>query len=59
MNIVFDIGGTKMRFAEVLGNEIYDPIVVETPNSYIDAMADISDIIFKISKGQKVDCLAG
>lgn len=59
MNIVFDIGGTKMRFAEVKGNEISDPIIVETPNSYIEAMADIAEIILQISKGQKVDCLAG
>jgi glucokinase len=59
MNIVFDIGGTKMRFAEVKGNEISEPVVVKTPDSYIDAMAEISEIIFKISKGQKVDCLAG
>jgi len=59
MNIVFDIGGTKMRFAEVNGNEISEPIVVETPNSYIEAMAVITDIIFRISKGKKVECLAG
>lgn len=59
MNIVFDIGGTKIRFAEVKGNEISDPIVISTPDSYIDAMAEISEIIFKISKGQKIDCIAG
>lgn len=59
MNIVFDIGGTKMRFAEVIGNEISDPIVVNTPDSYIESIAEISEIILQISKGKKVDCLAG
>lgn len=59
MKIVFDIGGTKMRFAEVLGSEISEPIVVNTPTSYIDAMAEISEIIFKMSKGRKVECVAG
>lgn len=59
MNIVFDIGGTKMRFAAVIGNEISDPIVVNTPDSYIESIAEISEIILQISKGKKVDCLAG
>lgn len=59
MNIVFDIGGTKMRFAEVVGNDISTPVIVHTPDSYIEAMAEISDIILQISKGKKVDSLTG
>ncbi len=59
MNIIFDIGGTKMRFAQIVGNEISDPIVVKTPDSYIEAMAEISEIVETISKGNKVNCMAG
>lgn len=59
MNIVFDIGGTKMRFAEVLDDKISEPFVVKTPDTYIDALAEISEIISKISKGRKINFLAG
>jgi glucokinase len=59
MNIVFDIGGTKMRFAKISDNNLSDIIVVNTPNSYIDAMAEISEIVLKISKGEKVKNFVG
>lgn len=60
MNIVFDIGGTKIRLAEVVGTEdIFEPVIIETPNSYIDALADISEALVKISKGRKIDLLVG
>ncbi len=59
MNIVFDIGGTKMRFAEVIGDEIGEPIVIKTPSSYIEALAEMTEAVAKISKNRKVDYLVG
>lgn len=59
MYIVFDIGGTKMRFAAVQENGISDPVVIKTPESYIEALAEISEIFMKLSKGEKIDCIAG
>jgi predicted NBD/HSP70 family sugar kinase len=59
MYIVFDIGGTKMRFAALVDGGISEPIVIKTPNSYVEAMAEISEIFTKLSKGQKIKCIAG
>ena len=60
MNIVFDIGGTKMRLAEMVGkDDILEPVIINTPNSYIDALAEITEALGKISKGRKVEYLVG
>lgn len=59
MYIVFDIGGTKMRFAIAGGNKIGQPIVVSTPASYVDAIAEISEIISKLSLHEKIDGVVG
>lgn len=59
MNIVFDIGGTKMRFAAVNDSEISEPIVIQTPSDYIESLAEITEVLMKISKGQKIECMAG
>lgn len=59
MIIVFDIGGTKMRFASVENWKIVETIVVKTPESYVEAIAEISEIIDKLSKKQSIDCMTG
>ncbi len=59
MNIVFDIGGTKMRFACVEQDGISEPVVVKTPESYIEALAEISEVFYKLSKGKKIEWISG
>ncbi len=59
MYIVFDIGGTKMRFALVRDNKVGEPIVVSTPTSYVDAIAEISLIISRLSAVEKINGVVG
>lgn len=60
MIIVFDIGGSKMRFArsDTL-RDISDPIIVETPSSYEEAIAEASQVIVTLAKGEPITAVVG
>jgi predicted NBD/HSP70 family sugar kinase len=60
MNIVFDIGGSRMRFAKVLDEEhISEPFVVKTPDSYIASISEFKKAIDFLSGGERVENLIG
>lgn len=59
MNIVFDIGGTSMRFARSQGAEFDTPIIVPTPETYYEALGEIRRIIEEVSHGKKIDAIVG
>lgn len=56
MNIVADIGGTKMRVAGVSSNEKFDePIIIDTPQDYEDGIRIFSDTAKKISNNSNIE----
>lgn len=60
MIIVFDIGGSKMRFArsDTL-KDLGDPIIVDTPSSYEEAITEASQIILTLAKGEAIAAVVG
>jgi glucokinase len=65
MNIVMDIGGSRMRFAAVIKKELGKAHIVKTPETYEEAMVLIGDVVAQIvadSKAEDTDvhfCVCG
>jgi len=60
MNIIFDIGGTKIRIAGARTSDSFDtPIIFPTPQSYHDGLAQMKDAILKVSQGEQISRIAG
>lgn len=60
MQIVCDIGGSKMRFARILNSsKIDEPKIVKTPGSYIESMNLIKEIVDELSNGEEISSLIG
>lgn len=60
MIIVFDIGGSKMRFArsDTL-SDLGDPIIVDTPSMYEEAIAEAAQVILTLAKGEPIAAVVG
>lgn len=59
MFIVADIGGTKMRIARSRDLMSFDePLKLDTPQEYTDAMDKIRDAVQELSQGEKVDAMS-
>lgn len=59
MDIVADIGGTKTRVAGTRDREaFFEPIVMDTPGAYDEALAAIQEAIRTVAGGQKVEKIA-
>jgi predicted NBD/HSP70 family sugar kinase len=60
MNIVCDIGGTNMRLARSDdGTNFGEPIIVATPKDFDAGMQAFKDAVAALSKGEKIEALAG
>jgi predicted NBD/HSP70 family sugar kinase len=60
MFIVFDIGGTKMRFGSSHdGETLHHTVVVPTPSTYELGMAEFRSAVSGLSEGEQIDGLAG
>lgn len=64
MYLLFDIGGTKSRFALSRdGNSFEEPLIIDTPKNYIQAIEVFNDAAKKVMKGLKptkaVGCFPG
>jgi glucokinase len=61
MYILFDIGGSKMRFAatrdckELVG----EPVVVESPDDFNEGIEKISEVVSNLCDGESVDAAGG
>ncbi len=49
-HIVCDIGGTKTRIAKKDGDSFFEPVIIETPKDYSDALKVITDEIKKVGR---------
>lgn len=59
-NIVFDIGGTKMRVARVIDHESFEePLVVSTPQVGEEGVSLLAEIALKVANGQTIGKIAG
>ena len=59
MNIVSDIGGTKMRIAGVHEQDVFEtPIFLATPQPYDEALALFIETVRTTAKGEPIDRLA-
>lgn len=60
MYIFFDIGGTKARFAVSQDGASFDePIIIDTPSSYIEGILAFDDCVKKITRGKKITKAVG
>ncbi|MDA8611496.1 ROK family protein [Candidatus Pacebacteria bacterium] len=60
MDILFDIGGSRIRFTKVIGDHnIADAIIIKTPDTYIDSIAEIEAIVKQLADGEQVNHLIG
>ena len=60
MFILFDIGGTKSRFAiSHDGTSFDEPIMIDTPQNYSEAILAFDDCVKKISQGKKITKAVG
>lgn len=60
MNILFDIGGTKMRVAAAGDNGILgEPRVMETPKNFDQAVSELAAAANDICQGQKIEAAFG
>ncbi|MCI0532688.1 ROK family protein, partial [bacterium] len=60
MFILFDIGGTKMRFARAEDSENFgEPVKVPTPPLFEDALPEMERVIKELARGEKIDGMAG
>jgi glucokinase len=48
MNIVADLGGSRMRFAEVTKGELGKPHIIKTPDVYEEAIVQAGEVITQI-----------
>ncbi|MBI1960783.1 MAG: ROK family protein [Candidatus Liptonbacteria bacterium] len=60
MVFLFDIGGTKMRFAvSEDGKTFGEPVIEPTPQRYDDAIGRIRHVITSLTDGKRIDAVAG
>lgn len=60
MYLLFDIGRTKLRIATSSGNQRLDSSeIIETPQSFEEAMDRFSEITQKLTHGEKIQATAG
>lgn len=60
MHLLFDIGGTKSRFAVSYDGLSFDePIIIDTPTNYAEGILAFNDCVKKITKGKKIDQAIG
>ncbi len=60
MYILFDIGGTKSRFAASNDGLSFDePIIIDTPQNYSEGILAFDDCVRKITRGKKIDKAVG
>lgn len=60
MKLLFDIGGTKSRFAVSNSEDSFDePIVIDTPQNYTEGILAFNDCVKKISEYKKIEKAVG
>ncbi|MEK7617322.1 MAG: ROK family protein [Patescibacteria group bacterium] len=60
MYFIFDIGGTKARFATSSdGKNLSEPRIVPTPKDFQEGLQTIKQIADELSKGQKIEVISG
>jgi len=60
MVILFDIGGSRMRFARSDTLQTFtEPIIVDTPPTYEDAIVEAAQIIGNLAKGESITAIVG
>jgi len=60
MNILFDIGGTKIRIAKAESpNKFGEVKIFETPQKYIEGLELLKNSIANVAGGDAIDALAG
>jgi len=60
MVILFDIGGSKMRFARTDNLRTFDePVIVDHEGGYEEAIATAAEEISKLANGEKIDAIVG
>lgn len=58
--ILFDIGGTTMRIASSKDGVVFsDPVIEKTPQNFNKGIAQIDEIIKKVSEGENIQAVAG
>lgn len=59
VNIVFDIGGTKMRVATAVGTELEEVKIIPTPQDPKEAIAKFVELAREEARGKKIEAVAG
>jgi predicted NBD/HSP70 family sugar kinase len=60
MYLLFDIGGTKSRFALSRDGKSFDePLMIDTPSHYTEGILAFDDAIKKVTGGKKIDKAIG
>lgn len=60
MILLFDIGGTKSRFAVSHDGLSFDePLIVDTPQHYSEGILVFNDCVKKVTRGKKIDKAVG
>ena len=60
MFLLFDIGGTKSRFAiSQDGTSFDEPLMIDTPSDYNQAILEFNDCVKKVTQGKKVEKAVG
>ncbi len=60
MILLFDIGGTKSRFAVSYDGLSFDePLIIDTPQHYSEGILAFDDCVKKITRGKKIDKAVG
>jgi glucokinase len=55
MYILFDIGGTKSRFALSHDGKSFDePIIIDTPSKYVEGILAFDECVRQITRGKKI-----
>jgi predicted NBD/HSP70 family sugar kinase len=60
MYLLFDIGGTKSRFALSRDGSSFDePLMIDTPQNYTEAILAFADCVKKVTGGEKIEKAVG
>lgn len=60
MYLLFDIGGTKSRFAiSSNGTSFDEPIIIDTPKKYVEGILAFDEAVKKIAQGRKIEKAVG
>lgn len=60
MYLLFDIGGTKSRFAiSANGTSFDEPLIIDTPKKYVEGILAFDEAVKKISQGRKIEKAVG